>query len=55
MAGAGGSDQHDEYSLGIVEITDGRFDLWVGDGDLIDGSPYFYGWACIRLEPSGTP
>ena len=52
VAGAGGSDQHDEYSLGIVEITGNRFDLWAGDGDLLGGSPYYYGWAWLRLEPA---
>lgn len=55
VAGAGGTDQHEEYSLGIVEITDGTFDLWVGDGDIIDGTSYFYGWAWVRLAASGTP
>ncbi len=52
VAGAGGAEEHDEYSLGIVEITDNRFDLWAGDGDILDGTPYFYGWAHLRLAPA---
>ena len=52
MAGAGGSNQHDEYSLGTIEITNNRFDLWAGDGDVLGGTDYLYGWAWIRLEPS---
>jgi hypothetical protein len=51
VVGAGGSDQFDEYLLGTALVTDGRFDLWVGDGD--SSSPYFYGWAWIRLESAG--
>ena len=50
--GAGGANEHAEYLLGDVEITDGRFDLWAGDGD--SSSPYYYGWAWIRLVPAGT-
>jgi hypothetical protein len=52
VAGAGGSDQHEEYSLGVVEINSNRFDLWAGDGDVLSGTPYFYGWAWVRLEPA---
>jgi len=46
-------EQHTEYLLGTVEITDGNFDLWAGDGDILSGTPYFYGWAWIRLLGSG--
>lgn len=49
VKGAGGPDQHDEYLLGTVEITDGGFDLWVGDGDPLAGSTYYYGWAWVTL------
>jgi hypothetical protein len=49
VAGAGGSEQFDEYLLGTVQVEGGRFDLWAGDGD--SSSPYFYGWAWIRLVP----
>ena len=55
VAGAGGSDQHEEYYLGTVVITDGRFDLWAGDGDVINDTSYFYGWAWVRLVPIVTP
>lgn len=56
VAGAGGADQHEEYYLGTVEITDGCFDLWAGDGDVIDGTSYFYGWAWVSLVPEeGSP
>jgi len=53
VADAGGANEHAEYSLGLVEITDGRFDLWAGDGDPIGTGAYFYGWAWLRLVPSG--
>jgi hypothetical protein len=49
VRGAGGSDEHEEYYLGMVEVTDGSFDLWAGDGEILSGSPYFYGWAWVRL------
>jgi hypothetical protein len=55
VAGAGGADQFAEYLLGTVVITNGRFDLWAGDGDVLSGSPYFYGWASIRLAPGAMP
>jgi len=44
--------QHREYSLGTVDITDGTFNLYVRDAQLLPGGddyPYF-GWAWIRLE-----
>jgi len=55
VPGEGGQEQHAEYSLGTIEITDGRFDLWAGNGDRLDSdTPYVYGWAWIRLVASGT-
>jgi hypothetical protein len=54
VQGAGGSSQFAEYSLGTINITDGRFDLWAGDGDVLSGGAYFYGWAWIRLVPVTT-
>jgi len=51
VQGEGGSDQHEEYLLGTIEITDGSFNLWAGDADILSGGDYFYGWAHIRLVP----
>jgi hypothetical protein len=42
-----------EYTLGIVTVTNGMFELYVDRADLIPGSssyPY-WGWAWIRLVP----
>ncbi len=50
VVGAGGAIQFAELLLGTVTVTDGRFDLWAGDGDS-SGANYFYGWAWIRLAP----
>ena len=50
VAGAGGTDQFEEYLLGTITIANGRFDLWAGDGDP-GGVTYLYGWAHIRLAP----
>ena len=56
VGGAGGSDQHEEYSLGTVTITDGAFDIYVQDADLTGSDDYpFFGWAWIRLVPEGSP
>jgi len=49
VGGAGGSDQHEEYSLGTVVITDGSFNIYVQDADLLSGSYPYFGWAWIRL------
>jgi hypothetical protein len=38
-----------EYSLGTVNITNGRFDLWASDGDVINDTAYLFGWGAIRL------
>ncbi len=40
-----------EYSLGTVSITNGRFDLWASDGDVINDTAYFFGWGAISLTP----
>ncbi len=53
VGGAGGSDQHAEYSLGMVSITDGTFDLYVQDAELLAGTYPFFGWAWIRLVGAG--
>ena len=47
----GGSDQHEEYLLGTIEITNGSFNLWAGDADILSGRDYLYGWAWIKLIP----
>jgi hypothetical protein len=54
LGGASGT-QHREYSLGTVAITDGTFDLYVQDANLLPGgSTYpFFGWAWIRLASAG--
>jgi len=56
VGGAGGSDQHAEYSLGTVTITDGTFDIYAQDADLTGTGTYpFFGWAWIRLVEAGAP
>jgi hypothetical protein len=45
--------QHREYSLGTVAITDGTFNLYVQDANILGGTYPFYGWAWIRLVPAG--
>ena len=51
VGGAGGTDQHEEYSLGTVEITDGTFNIYVQDADMLGTGYNFFGWAWIRLVP----
>ena len=34
-AGGATGDQHEEYSLGTVNITDGNFNIYVQDADLL--------------------
>ncbi len=41
--------QHTEYSLGMIDITDGTFDLYVQDADSLGGTYNYFGWAWIRL------
>ena len=52
--GAGGGDEHEEYSLGTVEITDGTFNIYVQDADLLSGVNDHFGWAWVQLMPSGV-
>jgi len=54
VGGAGGTDQHEEYSLGTVSVTDGTFDLYVQDAELLGGTYPFFGWAWIRLVGDGA-
>ena len=42
--------QHTEYSLGMIDITDGTFNLYVQDADLLGGTYPYFGWAWIRLS-----
>jgi len=51
VGGTVGQHQHVEHSLGRVEITDGRFELYVRDADLLSGTYPFFGWAWITLIP----
>lgn len=51
QGGVGGT-QFKEYTLGTVNITNGRFDLYVRDADLRGGSYPFFGWGAIRLVPN---
>ena len=51
IGGAGGTDQHEEYSLGTINITDGTFNIYVQDADLTGTGYNFFGWAWIRLVP----
>ena len=55
VGGAGGSDQHEEYSLGTISITDGTINIYVQDADLLAGTYAFFGWAWIRLVEVGAP
>ena len=55
VGGAGGADQHEEYTLGTVTITDGNFDLYVKDAELLSGEYSFFGWAWIRLVSTDAP
>ena len=55
VGGAGGADQHEEYSLGTVTITDGNFNLYVKDAEKLSGDYTFFGWAWIRLAPTDAP
>jgi len=50
LGGAGGSDQHEEYSLGTVSITNGTFNIYVQDAELTGTGTYpYFGWASIKL------
>ena len=51
-AGGATGTQHREYSLGVVDISDAAFDLYVNYAELIAGTYEGFGWAWIRLEPS---
>lgn len=53
VGGAGGFEEHEEYSLGTVNITDGNFDIYVQDADLLGGTYPFFGWAWVRLCRDG--
>ena len=57
MVTAGGAtgEQHTQHSLGIVEITDNNFHLYVQDAELVSGSNGFFGWAWVRLLPVTPP
>ena len=55
IGGTGGPDQHEEYSLGMVEIIDGNFNIYVHDAELLSGSYPYFGWAWIRLVPIEEP
>jgi len=53
--GVGGADEHEEYDLGTVDITDGNFEIYVQDADLQSGAYPYFGWGWIRLVPTGAP
>ncbi len=53
VGGSGGADEHTEHSLGLVAITDGTFNLYVRDADLLAGTYPYFGWAWLRLVPAG--
>ncbi|RPI99786.1 MAG: DUF4082 domain-containing protein, partial [Chloroflexi bacterium] len=46
-------EQHREYPLGRVTVTDGTFSLYVQNADLVSGTYPVFGWAHIRLSPAG--
>jgi hypothetical protein len=50
MAVEGASEQFTDYSLGLIEIKDGSFNLWVGDSAIsVDVTPNIHDWTSIRL------
>lgn len=49
VGGAGGLSEHQEYSLGTVNIAYGTFNIYVQDADLLGGTYPYFGWAWIRL------
>jgi hypothetical protein len=54
-AGGASGEQHREYSLGTITITNGAFDLYVNRADELPGATYdIFGWARIRLSPRFT-
>ena len=53
VGGSGGATQHTEYRLGSVTVTDGSFSLYAQDADLLSGDYPVFGWAWIRLVPTG--
>jgi len=53
VPGGATGEQHNEYNLGVVEITDNNFDLYTNYAELIAGGYEFFGWAWIRLVPAG--
>jgi len=53
VGGTGGSYQFNEYSLGTINITNGNFNIYVRDADLLKGTYPYFGWAWIRLVPAG--
>ena len=54
-AGGATGEQHTQHSLGIVEITDNSFNLYVQDAELVSGTYGFFGWAWVRLQPVTPP
>jgi hypothetical protein len=54
VGGSGGSTQHTEYALQSVTVTDNTFSLYAQDADLLSGSYPVFGWAHIRLVPTGS-
>ena len=49
IGGSGGTTQFQEYSLGTITVTDGNFNIYVRDADLLSGSYPYFGWAWIKL------
>ena len=54
IEGEGGTDEHSEYSLGTIDINNGQFDMWFGNGDSLSGQSSYYGIAWIRLIPENS-
>ncbi len=54
VGGSGGATEHTEYRLGSVTVSDGTFSLYAQDADLLSGSYSVFGWAWIRLVPTGV-
>ena len=46
--------QFTEQVLGVVTVSNGVFEMFVNNGDALNGSNPLYGWAWLRLIPGAT-
>jgi len=45
------SKEYEEFNLGIINVTDGKFALYTDHAEMLMGTPYYYGWFWIKLVP----